>query len=140
MRKKAVRLLLIINLGTLLVAVVYAALFLLSRRLGLGLFDCRFYAMFGVCCPGCGGSRAVLALLALDPVRAVLYYPPIPLTVLLLLDYDVRLLIDAVRNSDRAQRGFRSAAWLAIPAAIVLTFAVRLILTLAFSIDPLAFI
>ena len=40
------------------------------------LEPCWFFTRWGVYCPGCGGTRAVLALLRLDFLRAAYYHPP----------------------------------------------------------------
>ena len=40
------------------------------------LEPCWFYTRWGIYCPGCGGTRAVLALLRLDLLQAAYYHPP----------------------------------------------------------------
>ncbi|MEG1683919.1 MAG: DUF2752 domain-containing protein [Oscillospiraceae bacterium] len=42
---------------------------------------CLFYTRWHVYCPGCGGTRALLALLHGDWLRALYYHPAVPLTV-----------------------------------------------------------
>ena len=37
--------------------------------------ECAFHAMTGYYCPGCGGSRALLALLNGNPMKSALYHP-----------------------------------------------------------------
>lgn len=45
-------------------------------RLSLtGRIPCLFRAITGLYCPGCGGTRAVLALLTGHPVKSFLYHP-----------------------------------------------------------------
>ncbi len=39
---------------------------------------CMFHAVTGLYCPGCGGTRAVLALLHGDLVRSLRYHPVVP--------------------------------------------------------------
>lgn len=39
---------------------------------------CLFQMMTGLYCPGCGGTRAVRALLSGHPVLSFLYHPVVP--------------------------------------------------------------
>lgn len=39
------------------------------------LYPCLFYRISGLCCPGCGGTRAVQALLKGDFISCFLYHP-----------------------------------------------------------------
>lgn len=39
---------------------------------------CLFQQMTGLYCPGCGGTRAVRALLAGHPFLSFLYHPVVP--------------------------------------------------------------
>ena len=41
-----------------------------------GRIPCLFHELTGFYCPGCGGTRAVLALLAGHPVLSFLYHLP----------------------------------------------------------------
>ena len=48
-----------------------------------GRIPCLFHELTGFYCPGCGGTRAVLALLAGHPVLSFLYHPLVPYCCLL---------------------------------------------------------
>lgn len=50
----------------------FAVVFWVFGRLGIG---CVFQALLGIPCPGCGMTRAVLALLRLDLAAAFAYHP-----------------------------------------------------------------
>ncbi len=62
-------------------AVLLAPLFLHLAEAG-SLQPCLFHTLTGYYCPGCGGSRAVMALLHGDFLRSFLYYPLIPYMVI----------------------------------------------------------
>lgn len=64
------RRILLLSTGILLVLALYC----LAAKLGFGL-SCVFHSVTGLLCPGCGNSRAALALLRLDFVSAWGYNP-----------------------------------------------------------------
>ncbi len=47
----------------------------LAPHLAGGLWSCPFKTLTGLPCPGCGTTRAALALAALDPWHAIVRYP-----------------------------------------------------------------
>lgn len=69
------------RMGWILIAAVFL-LTVLIRGLGVNLFrylpPCAIHALTGYYCPGCGGSRAVLALIHGHPVRSAFYHPFVP--------------------------------------------------------------
>lgn len=71
---------LLIHGGLLLLAVL---LYLLAQQ-GIGI-PCLFRSVTGLLCPGCGNSRAALALLRLDIPAAMAYNPMFPVEFLYLL-------------------------------------------------------
>ncbi len=73
---KKQRIFTLLALGTAL-GIILAVLFLLAQQ-GIGLF-CPFYQLTGLQCPGCGNSRAALALLRLDLISALRYNLLFPL-------------------------------------------------------------
>jgi hypothetical protein len=56
------------------IAAVAVILFWLLAQIGIGI-PCLFYRITGFQCPGCGNSRAALALLRLDFAAAFGYNP-----------------------------------------------------------------
>lgn len=125
------------NGGALLIALLYAALFTLSERWELGLFDCFWKKIFGVSCPGCGGSRAVLSLLRLDFLSALYFSPGVVFGVFLLLWYDILLLLSLWRRDASLEKKFPLWSLCLLPAVFLLTFFVRLYLTLGLGIPPI---
>lgn len=55
-----------------------AAVFVLLAKAGIGI-GCPFHKLTGLQCPGCGNSRAAMALLRLDFAAAFSYNPTFPL-------------------------------------------------------------
>ena len=49
----------------------------IKKLLGIGM-PCAFHSLTGLYCPGCGGTRAVRALLSGHPVLSFLYHPVVP--------------------------------------------------------------
>ena len=50
---------------------------------GLNGYTCVVYRLFGIYCPGCGGTRAVSALLTGHFGQALWYHPLVPYTVVI---------------------------------------------------------
>lgn len=129
-RKKLILLFLIINLSVLSIAFIYNLLFKNSL-----IYDCVFLSVFGLYCPGCGGSRSLNALLKFDFLKSFIYYPPILITSLILLYTDFRIIVSIVKN-DTAVRKLDYRLFLIIPISIIIQFLVKNIL-LFFGIDLL---
>ncbi|MCR5415668.1 MAG: DUF2752 domain-containing protein [Pseudobutyrivibrio sp.] len=55
---------------------------------------CPFHALTGLYCPGCGGTRAVIALLTGHPIKSFLYHPLVLYVALLLVYIAIRKLIN----------------------------------------------
>lgn len=60
----------------LFLAGAYGLVYIGSNYFGLnGLTQCTFKRLYGIPCPGCGGTRAVISLLHGDLIEAVYYHP-----------------------------------------------------------------
>ena len=51
---------------------------IIERLAGEEFLSCPFHVITGLYCPGCGGSRAVVALLTGHPAVSFLYHPLVP--------------------------------------------------------------
>ena len=62
-----------------IILAICGVLFFIYKGLGFNFIkalpECALHAMTGYYCPGCGGSRAVLALLNGHPMKSALYHP-----------------------------------------------------------------
>jgi len=69
----------LLRLGLLTLGLAFAAaVFVLLAEAGIGI-GCPFHKLTGLQCPGCGNSRAAMALLRLDFAAAFSYNPTFPL-------------------------------------------------------------
>lgn len=132
--KKNLYILLILNISLLLFAVFYTLYFLKTQGTE-SEFKCIAKNLFGFYCPGCGGSRSLLAFLTFDFVTSFVYYPPIIISAFVVLDYDRRLLTSLIKKNTEITDSFKFYTFLIIPAAIILWFIIRNILLLVFKID-----
>ena len=124
--KKLVKRVFLIN-GTLLIcAVALSLFFLFVKSHGITAFDCAFLRVFGVPCPSCGATRAVLALLTLHVFEAFTLSPGVCVSVFLLLVYDVICLIALVQRRPELERAFSPNLLILIPVTFLLTFLIRL--------------
>ena len=128
----------ILNLSIFAVSLFYN--FLFEEKL-LKVFSegCAFQNLFGIFCPGCGGSRSLNALLNFKPLKSLFYYPAIPYTSLLILIIDVRLLISLIKKTD-GRVGIGYKPFVVIPILIMANFLVKNLFLLGFDIDLLEMI
>jgi len=89
---------------------------------------CIFQRLYGLYCPGCGGTRAVGYLLSFDFINSFIYYPPITVGIFLLFFVNVLLIISIKKDSFDPIRKHKYFEFLLIPASVILTFLLRNIL------------
>ena len=134
LRKKLFLLYFIPLLALILVSLIYAFLTEESILNGEELISCHFKNRFGLYCPGCGGSRALIALLKFDILEAFVLFPALPITVLILLSLYIRVFISFIKNDEKYVKGFHINLIILIPLVIIFYFFLRNLL-LAFDID-----
>ena len=127
---KSLKILIALNLSLLLLSIIYAHVFSESPE----SFDCIVKRTFSFYCPACGGSRALWELLHLRALKSFILYPPIIISSLVILSYDLRLLLSVIKNSDMYTKDYKFYPFILIPVSIILNFALRNILLL-FGID-----
>ena len=128
LRKNFILLFVLLNISILTVSIIYNILFE-EKMLEVFKSGCTFLNLFGLYCPGCGGSRSLNYLLNFNIVKSFIYYPPIPITSLILLYTDITLFISIVRKTEKI-KGLSYHIFLIIPVAIILNFVLRNILLL----------
>lgn len=127
---------LLLQLPLLLFVLTYAAVFVFAQKNGWGLFSCRVVRELHFYCPGCGGSRAVLALCRGRVLSALRFYAPLPITAALLLLSDIRMLLFLRGKGRFPTRRFGYTCMAICLASVALQFVLRNAL-LFFGIDLL---
>jgi hypothetical protein len=123
--KKRLFLLIFANVSVLIISLLYNLVFKMTDGKA---FECVFLTYVGIYCPGCGGSRSLNALLSFKFVRSFLLYPPILITSLMLLIYDIFLFFSIIRNDYSPMKRFGLKFVLIIPISIGITFILRTVL------------
>ena len=112
----------------LTVSAIYAHSIGNALEAGEKLFECAFQKIFPLYCPGCGGSRSLYYLMRLDIIKSFLYYPALPIAVILIIDLYIRAIASFIRDDISHLKAFRLNSLLIIPIAILLTFVIRNVL------------
>lgn len=102
------------------------------------LWPCLFHLMTGYYCPGCGGTRAVRALLAGDLFSSLWYHPFVPYTAVICVWFMISQTIERIFGG-RIKIGmhFREIyMWLAI-AIIVVNCLVKNLALIVWHVDLL---
>ena len=119
-------------------AVLLTLFFLLLQHTGvLPSFPCVLYMALGIYCPGCGGTRALRALLGGHFIQSLRYNPAVICGILLILYYELGAVITLVKRNGK--RYMYHKMWpLAVYLSMVAVFTVaRDVLLLAAHIDIL---
>lgn len=99
--------------------------------------DCSFRELVGLYCFGCGGTRSVMALLRGDLISSFIYYPTLPITLVMILYWDVVLLLAHIKKKTSLLRLAPWQMWLAVPILILVQWILRNLLALYAGYDPL---
>lgn len=122
--------------GTLLLgAVLYRLLCHCTE--GSAVLSCRVVEQLGIYCPGCGGSRAVAALLRMDIVGCFFYSPFVLTAAALLLYADIVTVVALLRRSERPLRLLSPNLLILLPVVLIVTCLLRNILLLGAGLDLL---
>ena len=101
----------------------------------LFLKECSFHAKHQLYCPGCGGTRAAIALLRGEILESLRYNP---ITLLLIIDVALMTIIDLVKKLSNGKYVFsriRLIYNVAFLIFIVIYFVLRNYLLVTYGID-----
>ena len=132
--RKNVKILIIMNSLLILYAIAYTLYFNLTKGSEKEII-CVIKSAYGFYCPGCGGSRSLTEFLRLNFIDSFIFYPAVPVSALLVLGYDIRLLLTVIKKDSKYTDSYRFYEFILIPVTIILTFIIRNILLFCFGID-----
>lgn len=136
--RRAVRRTLLAHVAALAVFLAFALLLGLDTRMQrLLLGECPFRRLLHIYCPGCGGCRAVLALLSGDLLTAFLCYPTLLVALLVILFTDGYVLAAVLKKSAAPLSRIRWQFYLSIPIAAAVCAVLRTVLAYTIGFDPL---
>lgn len=80
---------------------------------------CLLYAIFGIYCPGCGGTRSVLALLKGNILQSFYYHPIVLYTVVMYGWYLISNTIQWI-SKEKIKIGTSFHSWYGVAAIVIL--------------------
>ena len=132
--KKNLLILIVLNSSLILFAIIYTSYFLLTKDTDFEI-RCVIKESLHIYCPGCGGSRSLSAFMRLDFINSFILYPAIPISALVVLSYDVRLILSIVKKDTSFTDKYRFFPFIIIAVSIILQFIVRNVFLIFFSVD-----
>lgn len=92
---------LIVNIAAGGVLLVLFICLLLQQYGILPRYDCLMHELFHIYCPGCGGTRAIMALLAGDVLKSLVCNPAVVVGLILVLYYEVGVIVTLIRRNGK---------------------------------------
>lgn len=125
-RKRIILIFALMNFSILLITLLFCMFFnpteLIKEEVDS---NCIFQNLFGIYCPGCGGTRSLGYLLSFDFINSFLYYPPITVGIILILSVEFLLIKSFKKGNLEPIKKHRFFEFLLIPISILLTFLIR---------------
>lgn len=118
------------------VALILMKLFHIDiEQLPIRRMSCLLYTLFHVYCPGCGGTRAVFALLRGDVLLSLYYHPVVVYTVVMYAWYLISNTVQWL-SKEKIRIGTNFKTWYGVVAIviIVVNWVVRNVLLLVWEI------
>ncbi|MCM1157363.1 MAG: DUF2752 domain-containing protein [Bacteroidales bacterium] len=92
---------LIVNITSGLAVLIMFILMLLQRYGVLPYVPCGIHAVLHMYCPGCGGTRAVFALLHGQLLQSLYYNPAVVLGAVLVIYYETGVLVTLIKKNGK---------------------------------------
>lgn len=124
-------------MGTVLL--LYLVIKITGFPIGNYVVPCVFYKATGLYCPGCGGTRAVFALLHGHIIRSFLYHPFVPYVAIFGGWFMISQTIERIsRHKIKIAMRYRDCyLWIAL-AIVLIQFVVKIIIQIVTKTDFLA--
>lgn len=127
----------IVNVICGIAALMMFGAMLLQRTHVVPSVPCGLVTIFHIYCPGCGGTRALFAMLHGHFMESLYYNPAVVLGALLVIYYEVAVIVTLVKNNGKIYY-YRKATLVYIYLVIVFGYAIiRDVLLLWKGIDML---
>ncbi len=133
-RKRYIKNLLLLNVPILSITLIYVILFFTVFDGGEISF-CFMKEHLKLYCPGCGGSRSLIALLNFDIKTSFLLFPPLLAAVIIILELDFRMLLCAIKNTDSFMKNYSARRFYILAVLLIFNFLIRNVLLVFFNID-----
>lgn len=88
-----------VNSAVLLLVALFPFYLALASVLPVG--ECGLVDFAGLYCPACGGTRALTALLQLQPLKSLYYNPIVLVAALLFLGYEAFMVLHLIKGTKR---------------------------------------
>lgn len=101
-------------------------------------YPCSLYTLYGLYCPGCGGTRAVEYLMQGDLLNSFIYHPAVLYTVFLCAAYMITHTLNILSSGKIKAMLFRPIYFYIMIAIILLQCIIKNCLLLCFNINILS--
>lgn len=128
----------IIHIVCILAILMTAGYLLLQQKKLLSPIPCVFLELTHLYCPGCGGTRAVIALLHGNILQSLRFNPAVFLGIIVIIYYEVCAIITIIKNNGRCYYNKYGIPLYVYLVIIVIFAVVRDIILVRYGIDWLA--
>lgn len=124
---------------------IWALIYVVMRIFDISLSDfnlpvCVSYTLWGIYCPGCGGTRAVINLMHFDIVKSFLFHPVVPYTAIVVGLFMISHTLNIFTKGKVKAMKFRPMYLYIMLAIIVIQFIVKNAIVLITGTDPLLYL
>ncbi len=137
-QKKYLRVILWTHLGGVLAVPIFLLIAYLTRTWGIfRLGECYYRLLLHIYCPGCGGTRAIKALVSFDLWEAFVLCPNLFIVAAAILWVDLWFLLSVITKREKLLRIGTPRIFWGVLAAVLIVAAIRTILAYTIGYDPL---